>query len=226
VKFNVATSVEFIENAVIDAVKISKALNLRAVMGRHPITYADPRVRGFMLEMRKTPQNFTRLSHELPELFVPLSRFEEHESNFILLAVNQYPPTDRDEFLLKPHIDRNYQNKIFDLELAPLSTVVAFLDFPECAVGGELVVFPAEAFSESSESIPRENARSTVERYEGQLVQPVPGSACILRGPVIHAVLGYEAPVESRWRTVLVIAQFHIPDDAAVFSPFRYHLGA
>lgn len=194
-------------------------------MGLHPIPYSDPRVQGFILELRKTPENIDRLSREIPEMLAPLKRFEDRESDLALIAINRYPPTSKNDFILKPHIDRQYHHAKFNLELAPTSTVVVFLDFPDDASGGELVVFPTRSPEDFPDSIPRENARSTVKQYGGELFLPTPGSACVLKGPVIHGVIGYEASTDCRWRTVLVIAQFKLPPVMSTFSPYQYHRG-
>ena len=216
---------EYHENTLIDAINISNALSKHPLMGPHPISYSDPRVQGFILEMKKTPENMDRLSKEIPELVKPLERFEDRESDLFLLAVNRYPPTSKNDFILKPHVDRHYHNSKFNLDLAPTSTVVVFLDFPDDASGGELVVFPTCSPDDFPDSIPRENARLTVKKYGGELFSPIPGSACILKGPVIHGVIGYEAPSDCRWRTVLVIAQFKLPPVMSTFSLYQYHRG-
>jgi hypothetical protein len=40
------------------------------------------------------------------------------------------------------------------------------------------------------------------------MIAPRPGRVCTLDGGAAHAVLGYEAPGEARWRLVIVVAEF------------------
>lgn len=191
------------------------------LMGKHPLPYGDSRVRGFMIEMVNASAHWQHLEHDVQALVEPFQEFRQPCCNLFTLAVNQYPPTNADNFLLKPHVDRRYRSTEFDLDLRPVCTTIFFLAFPEGAIGGELVAFPNAAFTGVHDAIPREGARRTVAHYDGLCVEPIPGHACTLVGPVPHALIGYEAPEEGAWRLVFVLAQFSVPDGIAETATYR-----
>ncbi len=194
-------------------------------MGKHPISYGDPRVRGFMLEFTDSATHLQRLQQDVPALWPVFQRFQDNACHLFTLAVNQYPPTDSESFLLKPHIDRRYGSTGFDPHVMPSSTTVGFLAFPPRGQGGELVVFPGPEPQAASNSIPRDGAREWVRQHQGHLIEPKPGRACVLMGALPHAVIGYaDSPADGltdSWRMVWVLAQFSVPPDVAHATPYR-----
>ncbi len=210
-----------VERAIQEPEVLARAVLQCPLMGQHPLKYGDPRVRGFLFEVGTSPAHLRRLEEDAPGLADLLRRFRRPDSNLFTLSVNQYPPTDADSFLLKPHVDRRYATAGFDLDLMPDSTTVFFLAFPASGLGGELVVFPKAAFDRGPASFSRRQAGRTAALYKGLCVEPVPGRACTLEGPVPHAVIGYEAPEEGPWRSVCVLAQFTVPSDQVEAAPYR-----
>lgn len=206
------TDVKIIENAIANPMIVSQQILDSGLMGKHPLPYGDPRVRGFVAEFTSSTDDLNLLKQDALPLWEPFDTFRQKDCNLFTIAVNQYPPTDADSFLLKPHIDRRFRNNSFDLELFPVCTSVLFLDFPAQGEGGELVTFPDTRLFDSTDEISRTNARGTVEKFNGRLIAPQPGRACLLWGPVPHAVIGYKSSFEDAWRMVCVFAQFKIPE--------------
>jgi hypothetical protein len=108
--------------------------------------------------------------------------------------------------MLRPHVDRRWLPGGFGRH-APRWTAVVFLDFPPGGAGGELAVFPADAFDQV-EPGGREDARHAVTRHHGVLVAPRPGLLCRFAGNHPHAVLGYTCASRDAWRLTAVLAEF------------------
>lgn len=210
-----------IEQAVPNHADISAQMLGSPWMGKHPISYGDPRVRGFMMEFADNAAHFQQLQEDAPDLSSVFQRFRDDTCNLFTLAVNQYPPTDSESFLMKPHIDRRYGSASFDPHVLPRSTMVGFLAFPASGRGGELVVLPEPGIQSANSSIPREGARAWVAQHRGHLIEPRPGRACVLIGALPHAVIGYEGNSGDGWRMVWVLAQFLVPSDVARATPYR-----
>lgn len=192
------------DGAAGDPAALARALRPR--LGPHPVPQSDARTRGLILEVGGGPDGHAWLRTELPALGELFARFAGGPDAIHVLAVNETPPTSPDSFLLRPHADRRWLGDGFG-PTPPRWTTVVFLDFPEGGRGGELAVFPRDAF-EGAEPVPRDGARQTVERTRGVLVPPRPGRACRFPGELPHAVLGYLAPPQSAWRLALVLAEF------------------
>lgn len=192
------------ENAVREPVALAAAL--RENLGRHPVPQSDPRTRGLLVEFDNVPAGRERLRQELPAVAQVLDQIGGHEAPALVLAVNEYPPTSSDSFLMMPHVDRRYTSAGF-APVCPIQTTVVVLDFPSGGIGGELVVFSEESLHLSFPP-GRADARAAVARARGHLLPPLPGTAYELPGSQPHAVLGYEAPPGASWRLVVVIAEF------------------
>ena len=196
-----------IDGAVADAAALARAL--RPLLGAHPVPQSDPRTRGLLVEIagRKIhqPNGLPGLA-ELPGMADLLKRFAADRDALYVVAVNETPPSDRDGFFMRPHVDRRYVPGGF-AGAPPRWTNVVFLDFPAGGEGGELVVFPPDAFPRGA-PVPRDGARAFAERAGGVFVHPRPGRACRMAGHLPHAVLGYAAPPASPWRLAIVIAEF------------------
>jgi hypothetical protein len=182
------------------------AAKLREHLGPHPVPQSDRRTRGLMVEMSASEEHRDRLRSELPPLAAVLAAVGDRRPPTLVMAVNETPPGSADAFLMMPHVDRRYRAQGFS-QSAPESTTVVMLDFPEDGIGGEMVVFDAGKLRENT-PVSRLGARAAVEKAGGCLLPPVPGTAYDMVGGLPHAVLGYEAAPDCRWRLVVVIAEF------------------
>jgi hypothetical protein len=158
------------------------------------------------VELDNSEAHRERLRHELPALAEILQSVGDIRPPTLVLAVNETPATHSDTFLMMPHVDRRYRVNGFTNAALERTTVV-ILDFPSEGVGGELVVFAEEPLRENPPNS-RTGARTAVARACGHLLSPRPGTAYVLPGAQPHAVLGYDAPVGTPWRLVVVIAEF------------------
>ncbi|WP_205526006.1 hypothetical protein [Pyxidicoccus trucidator] len=192
------------DGAIADPAALARALRPR--LAAHPVPQSDPRTRGLLLEVGGGAEGHAWLQAELPTLAELFARFSGDADALYVLAVNETPPTATDTFLLRPHVDRRWLGDSFG-SAPPRRTTVVFLDFAADARGGELVVFPLDAF-DATGPVSRDGARQTVERHQGVLVTPRPGRACRLSGEQPHAVLGYTAAPGSPWRLAIVLAEF------------------
>ena len=199
------------DEAIADPSMLARVL--RPLLGPHPVPQSDPRTRGLLLEVGAEADAQARLRAETPVLEELVARLACAPEGVYVLAVNESPPGSTDSFLMRPHIDRRWTGEGFG-QMPPRWTTVAFLDFPKSGQGGELVVFPPDAFDESA-SVPRHDARRTVARRRGVLVSPRPGRACRFVGDLPHAVLGYSAAPEDAWRLAVVLAEFAPEPDEA-----------
>ena len=192
------------DDALADPAALARAL--RPTLGRHPVPQSDSRTRGLLLEVGADGDAQAHLRAEMPVLGELLARLAHAADGLYVLAVNETPPSPPDSFLLRPHVDRRWTEEGFG-RTPPRWTTVAFLDFPATGEGGELAVFPPDAFDECS-AVARHNARQTVADRRGLLVAPRPGRACRFAGTLPHAVLGYAAAPDEAWRTAVVLAEF------------------
>lgn len=158
------------------------------------------------MEFGGEADELARLRAEAPELFEAAARFAREPDAVYVLAVNETPPSSPDNFMLRPHVDRRWLGNGFGCS-PPRWTTVAFVDFPAAGRGGELIVFPREAFDDAAYE-PRNDARRTVARKHGALVAPRPGRVCRFAGDLPHAALGYSAAPDDPWRLVIVLAEF------------------
>lgn len=195
---------DVVNDAIANPAELARALRPR--LGPHPVPQSDPRTRGLLLELSESSGGLGWLQAELPALVDLFTRFSGDADAIHVLAVNETPPTTPDRFLLRPHVDRRWLGDGFGTA-PPRWTTVVFLDFPADARGGELVVFPLDAFAATG-PVSRDGARQTVERHQGILVTPSPGRACRVSGELPHAVLGYSSAPEGPWRLALVLAEF------------------
>jgi len=193
-----------LDDAVADPAALARLLRLR--LGPHPVPQSDPRVRGLFLEFGGESDGLALLRAKAPELGESVAQFAREPDAIYALAVNETPPSSPDSFVLRPHVDRRWLGDGFGCA-PPRSTTIVFLDFPPTGQGGELVVFPREAFDDDA-SVPRNDARQTVMSKRGALVAPLPGRACRFAGDLPHAALGYSATPDDPWRLVLVLAEF------------------
>jgi len=193
---------------------------LRPRLGPHPVPQSDPRVRGLLLEFGAGADDLALLRAEAPELVALVAQFAREPEAIYALAVNETPPSSPDSFMLRPHVDRRWLGDGFGCA-PPRWTTVVFLDFPPTGQGGELVVFPREAFDDA-EPVSRNDARQTVMSKRGALVAPLPGRACRLAGDLPHAALGYSAAPDDPWRLALVLAEFARNPDDPTFLPHHF----
>lgn len=192
-----------VDDAIPEPARLAAAL--RPALAQHPVPQSDARTRGLLREIADDAARAT-LAAELPALAEVVRRVGDPRPPLLVLAVNETPPTDVDTFLLRPHVDRRHHAGRF-AGAAPLRTTVVFLDFPGDGRGGELVVFDP-ARGRALANVRREDARATVARAGGAVIEPRPGRLCSLDGRAAHAVLGYEAPCAGPWRLVVVVAEF------------------
>lgn len=167
---------------------------------------SDPRVRGLIVEFGGESSGLALLLTGAPELGELVTMFAREPDAIYVLAANETPPSSPDSFMLRPHVDRRWLGDGFGRQ-PPRSTTVVFLDFSVAGQGGELAVFPREAF-DGAASVSRDDARQTVTLKQGALVAPIPGRACRFAGDLPHATLGYSAAPEDPWRLVVVLAEF------------------
>jgi hypothetical protein len=195
------------DDAVADPGALARAL--RPLLTRHPVPQSDERTRGMILEFG---WDGGRLGNgkpawvDVPALRTLLALFTGATDAINILAINENPPAPPDRFMLRPHVDRRWLGDGFGRH-APRWTAVAFLDFPPGGQGGELVVFPPDAFAQA-EPAGREDARCAVEAHGGMLIAPKPGRLCRFAGAHPHAVLGYSCAPADPWRMTAVLAEF------------------
>ena len=172
----------------------------------HPVPQSDARTRGFLVQFRKETAQET--FQHLPLLYGFLQAQVTGGREY-LLALNQTPPTNDNDFAMRPHVDRKWEKSEFDTQ-APLFTTVLFLDFPATGSGGELVIFEncSEAQLQALDGIDRKNARQQLPQFDPLLVAPVPGRSCRFGGHLPHAVLGYCSPEHEIWRLSMILAEF------------------
>ena len=202
-----------------DAIADPKALAsaLRPLLTRHPVPQSDERTRGMIVEFGwgdGKSDDGTPDWADVPALRTLLALFTGAQDAINILAINENPPAPADTFMLRPHVDRRWLPDGFGRH-APRWTAVAFLDFPPGGQGGELVVFPPDAFAQA-EPAGRDAARRAVRTHGGMLVTPKPGRLCRFAGEHPHAVLGYDCAPDARWRMTAVLAEFAPrPDEPA-----------
>jgi hypothetical protein len=197
-----APALELHDGAVADPQAMAAAL--RPLLARHPVPQSDARTRGMMLEFGWGDGKPEWV--DVPALATLLALFTGAPDAVNILAVNENPPAPPDTFMLRPHVDRRWLPGGFGRH-APRWTAVVFLDFPCGGEGGELAVFPADAF-DHVEPGGREDARRAVTRHDGVLVAPQPGRLCRFAGNHPHAVLGYTCASRDAWRLTAVLAEF------------------
>jgi hypothetical protein len=200
---------DVVDGAITDPSSLAAAL--RPTLTRHPVPQSDPRTRGLLLETSWRAADRANLRATTPALVSIFERFATASDAGYLLAVNETPPGQPDDFLMRPHIDRLWRAGGF-AGGPPRRTTVVFLHFPPTGTGGELVVFGPDAFANRADvAVPRSRARDTVAKHGGVLVKPQPGRACTMAGHLPHAVLGYSAPAHEAWRLAVVMAEFAPP---------------
>lgn len=146
-----------VEGAVANPMVLASAL--RPLLTPHPVPQSDPRTRGLMVEISGGSDDLAWLQTAIPPLGELMVRFMGDAGAIYLLAVNETPPTDPESFLMRPHVDRRWMPNGFNTA-HPLWTNVIFLDFPNSGRGGELVVFPKDAFDDDA-GVARDRARQT-----------------------------------------------------------------
>lgn|GEM_PF-2865838 len=196
--------VTILDDAFADAAAMAAAL--RPQIRQHPVPQSDPRTRGLMLEAAGCADLLGLTRTRVPALTGIVSQFARDPQAIYVLALNETPPSSPDIFFMRPHVDRRWLGDGFGAA-PPRWTAVAFLDFPRTGQGGELVVFPREAFGDGA-PVAREDARATITAAGGRTITPQPGRICHLAGDLPHAVLGYSAAESDCRRLALVIAEF------------------
>jgi hypothetical protein len=197
-----AQNLTLCDDAIADPQALAAAL--RPLLTRHPVPQSDARTRGMIFEFGwgEGKPDWA----DVPALRTLLALFTGAADAINILAINENPPAPPENFMLRPHVDRRWLPDGFG-RYAPRWTAVAFLDFPPDGEGGELVVFPPDAF-ENAEPAGREDARRTVEIHGGRLIAPKPGRLCRFAGLHPHAVLGYRCAPQAPWRLSAVLAEF------------------
>ena len=217
--------VQLTDDAIADPGTLATAL--RPLLTRHPVPQSDERTRGMILEFGwgQGKLDNGKLDNgklddckpawaDVPALRTLLALFTGATDAINILAINENPPHPSDSFMLRPHVDRRWLGDGFGRH-APRWTAVAFLDFPAGRAGGELVVFPPDAFAQA-EPAGRDDARRTVESHGSMLITPKPGRLCRFAGHHPHAVLGYDGTPTDAWRMSAVLAEFAPrPDEPA-----------
>lgn len=188
-----------VDDAVAEPRSLARAL--RGLLGPHPIPQSDPRTRGQVVTLDPAPTHAEQLQAVPEPLRGLFARFCKNPAASYILAVNETPPGEPDQFLMRPHLDRVGPSRIL-----PQTTTVVFLDFPKGAPGGQLVVFPREAAARCG-GVLRANARQTAADLGGILIDPIPGRATTLSGDLPHAVISYASESEC-WRQVAVLSEF------------------
>lgn len=197
--------VQLTDDAIADPQALATAL--RPLLTRHPVPQSDERTRGMMVEFGwGAGRSDNGTPDWVPALRTLLALFTGATDAINILAINENPPAPPDRFMLRPHVDRRWLGDGFGRH-APRWTAVAFLDFPPGGQGGELVVFPPDAFAQA-EPAGREDARCAVEAHGGMLIAPKPGRLCRFAGAHPHAVLGYSCAPADPWRMTAVLAEF------------------
>jgi len=208
-------NVALVDDAIADPKALASAL--RPLLTRHPVPQSDERTRGMIFEFgwaAGESDSGKPASADVPALRILLALFTGEKDAINILAINETPPAPPDTFMLRPHVDRRWLPDGFGRH-APRWTAVAFLDFPPGGQGGELVVFPPDAFAQA-EPAGRDDARRAVKSHGGMLIAPRPGRLCRFAGAHPHAVLGYDCAPDAPWRMTAVLAEFAPqPDEPA-----------
>lgn len=202
---NPDTVVQIIDNAIPNLEQLR--LEIIPMLGPHPVPQSDERTKGMIVQFNK--RTVRDYFERLPLLQALIQPFITKENGDYILAVNQTPPTHDDDFLMRPHIDRRWQEHDFSSD-APTWTKVMFLDFPGDGKGGELLVFEHtnEQIMEQLDAINRINARSAWAMYKPYIVDPIPGRICTFQGQLPHAVMGYTTHENEIWRLSIILAEF------------------
>lgn len=191
------------DRAIADPAGVAAAV--RPLLGAHPVRQSDPRTRGLLVAVAPAISRAAQADSVPPALAALFAALAGDPAAPHILAVNETPPGPPDRFLMLPHLDRTGPDRQL-----PVRTVVGFLDFPEGGEGGELVVFPRNAWIACARIRSRDDAGAVAAAAGGRLVAPVPGRVCELAGDQPHAVLSYTAPA-GRWRLALVLAELPAP---------------
>ena len=181
---------------------------LHAELVPHPVEQSRSHSDGLIITAR-SPADVPDFLGELRAILVSRADFRCNEYT---LAINRSRPSNINDFLLRPHLDRQFKDGHFH-DVLPTWTSVYFLDFPANSQGGELVVFDP-FFSDELSTLERMGGRHSISGFPHRKLDPRPGVRCEFpghypHGVLGHAVLGHENSRLHATRTALVFAEFN-----------------
>lgn len=169
----------------------------------HPVPQRDPRTRGLLFEIKNG--DLSVIPPHLAELSTVINPYLTTAGQYIL-AVNKTPPSESQDFAMRPHLDKRWTNGQF-INQHPEWTQVMFIQFDAQGIGGELLVFhPAQ--QTLAAALPTQQVRPMLKELAPVLIKPEAGRVCRFSGLCPHAVLGYQIPVSGLWRMSIVLAKF------------------
>lgn len=170
----------------IDSLSVALAIRSHPLFGLHPVPFRDTRTKGFLID-KPCAEAKGFLQENFPEILLHLSDLVPPSAKDLVFAATELPPGQRDEYALRPHVDRRWLGDGFDSARPCLATIVLHLDVPRPGNGGELVLILNE---------------------RRLLFEPVAGRLWNLPPELVHGVMNYTESAGDPWRLSVVLAAF------------------